>query len=319
MNFVTVKQASDSRILAAHPTLVIGVPCFNEEVYLEKTLSSIAHQTWRDFAVLVCDNASTDSTSEIARLYCSLDPRFHYHRQDVNIGSGRNFNFILDHSVSRFIFWMGAHDLIVPEMVGRHLCIMEARPELSVSHSAHAWIDTEDRFIERVSDGPLDEGTLDDPSRYIRSIRENRNNTGANSVIRRSMLDDARFTDVVGTDRILLSHLAFRGPFANTEDILYLRRSFSTRVGNNPYMERLTGRSSETEDWTAFAREYDRDFAKLLGRRSDAAAWRRKLFLALRYYLPVERNSLLTRSLWTLRRTVKWSKRVIRLFNVRLP
>jgi hypothetical protein len=196
-------------------------------------------------------------------------------------------------------------------MVERHLHLLEARPEVSVSQSAHAWIDIHDRFVERAEDGELDGGGPDDPARYLRSIRQNANNIGANSVIRRTMLDNARFTDVVGTDRILLSHLAFRGPFATSDDILYHRRTFVERGDCNPYMERLTGRADEEEDWSAFAREYDRDFAILLGDRPDAVRLRRKLALTLRYYLPVERRSLLTQGLWTIRRLRKWSGRAV--------
>lgn len=301
---------AESAVLAAHPILIIGVPCYNEAEFLERTLQSLTDQTWRDFAVLISDNASTDDTGRIASAFCKNDNRFRYHKQSSNIGSGRNFNFILEHTTSRYILWMGAHDLIEPAMVERHIRLLERRPEVSVSQSAHAWIDTKDRFVERVDDGDLDGGDADDPDRYLRSIGQNRNNIGANSVIRRAMLNGVRFTDVVGTDRIMLSHLAFRGPFATDPDILYKRRTFATRSGNNPYMERLTGRSNAAEDWSAFAREYDRDFAGLLGDRADSDRLRRALALRLRYHLPVERSSLLTRALWTIRRVRKWSGKI---------
>ena len=298
-------------LLAEHPLLVIGVPCYNEAAYLERTLASIGRQTWRDFEVLISDNASTDATETIARAFCAGDERFRYYRQPANIGSCGNFNFIVDHSASRYILWIGAHDLIEADMVERHLQILEARPEVSVSQSAHAWVDLDDKFVERAEDGPLEGGTADDPERYLRSIGQNKNNIGANSIIRRDMLGTMRFTNVVGTDRILLSHLAFRGPFATLNDILYMRRTFAARAEANNYMERLTGRADEEEDWTAFAREYDRDFAVLLGDQPDAVRLRRKLALTLRYYLPVERRSLLTQGLWTIRRLRKWSGRMI--------
>jgi glycosyltransferase involved in cell wall biosynthesis len=297
-------------MLVAHPLLVIGVPCFNEAEFLERTLRSLADQAWWDFAVLISDNASTDDTGRIARAFCKRDSRFHYHAQSSNIGSGRNFNFVLEHTASPYILLMGAHDLIEPDMVERHIRLLERRPEVSVSQSAHAWIDTEDRFVERVDDGDLDGGGADDPDRYLRSIGQNRNNVGVNSVIRRAMLDGVRFTDVVGTDRIMLSHLAFRGPFATDPDILYKRRTFATRIGNNPYMERLTGRANATEDWSAFAQDYDRDLAGLLDDRANSRRLRRALALRLRYHLPVKRSSLLTRALWTVRRVRKWSGKI---------
>lgn len=291
-------------VLVSHPAIVVGVPCHNEAEFLERTLTSLARQHWRNFAVLISDNASTDATGEIARAFCDKDARFHYHRQPKNIGSSRNFNFIADRTSSPYLLWMGAHDLVDPAMLEHHLRLLERRPAVSVSQSAHAWVDVDDRFVERIEDGDLDYGGPDDVKRYLDSIRRNRHNIGANSVIRRAMLGDMRFTDVVGTDRILLSHLAFRGPFATSPEILYRRRTFNNRP--NRYMERLTGQANAAEDWSAFAREYDRDLAGLLGERMFGTYLRLSLAVRLRYHLPVARTSLLTRVLWTLRRARKW-------------
>ncbi len=312
MNELAQGKTDRAELILAHPVLVVGVPCYNEAEFLEATLQSLARQTWQDFAALISDNASTDATGEIARAFCARDPRFHYYRHPVNIGSSRNFNFLADHTASRYILWMGAHDLVEPNMIEHHVRQLEARPDVSLSQSAHAWVDTDDRFVERVEDGELDGGGPDDATRYLRSIGQNANNIGANSVIRRDMLEDMRFTDVVGTDRILLSHLAFRGPFATSSDVLYMRRTFAARASDNPYMERLTGHAGATEDWTAFAREYDRDFTSLLGDHPDTVRLRRRLALTLRYYLPVEPTSLLTRTLWMIRRLRKRSKKLIR-------
>lgn len=295
-----------SSILVAHPTIVIGVPCYNEDAFLMRTLDSIARQTWQDFEVLISDNASSDATGDLARDYCDKDPRFHYHCQATNIGSAGNFNFLRDRTDSRYLLWVGAHDRLDPTMLAHHLAVLEARPEVSVSQSAHAWIDVHDRFVERVEDGDLDFGGADDVRRYLRSIGQNRHNIGANSVLRRAMLGDVRFQNVVGTDRILLSHLAYRGPFANSAKTLYFRRTFDARTEENDYMARLVGNPNATKDWSAFAAEYDRDLAGLLGESAGSAPARRALALRLRYYLPVEQASFLTQVLWTLRRAHKW-------------
>jgi glycosyltransferase involved in cell wall biosynthesis len=45
------------------------IPAYNEEKYLSKTLEAILAQDYLDFEVIVVDNASTDKTAEIARLF----------------------------------------------------------------------------------------------------------------------------------------------------------------------------------------------------------------------------------------------------------
>jgi glycosyltransferase involved in cell wall biosynthesis len=48
------------------------IPAYNEEKYLSKTLEAILAQDYLDFEVIVVDNASTDKTAEIARLFSNV-------------------------------------------------------------------------------------------------------------------------------------------------------------------------------------------------------------------------------------------------------
>jgi glycosyltransferase involved in cell wall biosynthesis len=82
------------------PTVTIGVPVYNGGRLLRDMLESLEKQTYRRFHVVICDNASTDETEEIARSFTARDPRFSYHRNPENIGAAPNFNraYELDHS-----------------------------------------------------------------------------------------------------------------------------------------------------------------------------------------------------------------------------
>ena len=47
--------------------LSIGLPIFNGELFVHKAIESILAQTFRNFELIISDNASTDSTREICR------------------------------------------------------------------------------------------------------------------------------------------------------------------------------------------------------------------------------------------------------------
>jgi len=47
------------------PKLSIGIPVFNGEEFLPELLDSLLAQTFRDFEILICDNASSDRTPQI--------------------------------------------------------------------------------------------------------------------------------------------------------------------------------------------------------------------------------------------------------------
>jgi len=51
------------------------MPVYNGERYLKAALDSVLAQTFRDFELIISDNASTDATEEICREYAARDPR----------------------------------------------------------------------------------------------------------------------------------------------------------------------------------------------------------------------------------------------------
>ena len=51
------------------PRISVVIPAHNEEKYISACLSSLKHQIYNDFEIIVVDNASTDRTAQIARLF----------------------------------------------------------------------------------------------------------------------------------------------------------------------------------------------------------------------------------------------------------
>jgi glycosyltransferase involved in cell wall biosynthesis len=60
-------------VLDSSPRVSIGLPVYNAERYLEQSLDSILAQTYTDFEVIICDNASNDRTESICKQYQKTD------------------------------------------------------------------------------------------------------------------------------------------------------------------------------------------------------------------------------------------------------
>src|SRR2546422_787475 len=73
----------------ATPRVSMAVPVYNGERYLGEALDSLLAQTYHDFELIICDNASTDGTGEIARSYASMDERVRYVRNERDRKSTR--------------------------------------------------------------------------------------------------------------------------------------------------------------------------------------------------------------------------------------
>ncbi len=78
------------------PRVSVGLPIYNGQRYAAEAIDSILAQTFEDFELVICDNASTDRTAEICLAYAARDHRVQYYRNPENIGANRNFNRVAE-------------------------------------------------------------------------------------------------------------------------------------------------------------------------------------------------------------------------------
>ncbi|MDD1708096.1 MAG: glycosyltransferase [Methanoregulaceae archaeon] len=91
-------------------SIFIGMPVFNGARFIREALDSLVGQSYRDWILLISDNASTDGTEEICREFTAKDARIQYHRQERNVGATSNFKFLLDRAESPYFMWAAADD-----------------------------------------------------------------------------------------------------------------------------------------------------------------------------------------------------------------
>ena len=82
---------------------------FNGQEFLPELLDSLLAQTFRDFEILICDNASSDRTAQICREYERHDSRIRYICNERNLGAVANFNRVFELSTAPLFKW-AAHD-----------------------------------------------------------------------------------------------------------------------------------------------------------------------------------------------------------------
>src|SRR3989338_4593898 len=87
----------------------IGLPVFNGGEYLKVAVDALSDFIYSNFELIISDNASTDSTSEICKQYLKADKRVRYYRQSMNIGGIDNFNYVLEKAQGEYFMW-AAHD-----------------------------------------------------------------------------------------------------------------------------------------------------------------------------------------------------------------
>lgn len=80
------KNAENQDMLSPQPLATIIVPAFCAESYIAETIESVIGQTWKNWEMIVVDDASTDGTSKIVEDYHEKDPRIKLIRLEKNNG-----------------------------------------------------------------------------------------------------------------------------------------------------------------------------------------------------------------------------------------
>jgi glycosyltransferase involved in cell wall biosynthesis len=94
----------------ATPTVSVGMPVYNGARYIREALDSLLAQSFRDFELIISDNASTDGTEVICQDYAARDSRIRYIRQQENCGAAANFEIVLREARREFFMWAAADD-----------------------------------------------------------------------------------------------------------------------------------------------------------------------------------------------------------------
>lgn len=128
------------------PQLTIGLPVYNGQKYVRQAIESILAQTYRDFELIISDNASTDRTEEICREFLK-DPRVRYYRSKKNNGGAWNWNRVFELSSGLYFKWAAHDDTHAPEFVERCIHELEKDPAIVLCHSKDAIIDKNSRVV----------------------------------------------------------------------------------------------------------------------------------------------------------------------------
>jgi glycosyltransferase involved in cell wall biosynthesis len=200
------------------------MPVFNGERWMARAVQSLLDQTFQDFELIIVDNASTDSSFELA---CALkdDPRVRVVRNETNIGLARNFRKAFALARGEYFMWASVDDLWRPEFIAVMVQELDQHPSATVAMSAVRCLSEDDPIgsVERFR-GSRDPWAMR-PLRLALELASLRKyNLFVSGLFRRSLLRMTSFPDSVSPERILLTELALSGGFRYVDEILHHRQ-----------------------------------------------------------------------------------------------
>ena len=100
--------------------VTIGIPVYNVEKYIRRTMDSALAQTFPSIEFLVLDDCGADSSIAIVREYQQNHPRgkdIRILHQPKNCGLGRARNRIIDEARGKYLYHLDADDAIAPNAI----------------------------------------------------------------------------------------------------------------------------------------------------------------------------------------------------------
>ena len=103
----------------------IVMPSFNSMNTIEKSILSVQKQSYHNWELLITDDGSTDNTVELVRKLASHDPRISIGVNPVNSGAGFSRNQSIMRSEGKYIAFLDADDIWLPNKLATQVAYME--------------------------------------------------------------------------------------------------------------------------------------------------------------------------------------------------
>ena len=135
----------------------ITIPAYKQR-YLSEAIESCLAQTYKDFEIIIVDDASPEDLKSVVDKF--HDDRIRYYRNKKNCGALNvvdNWNICLGYVQGDYVICMGDDDRLLPNCLEEYAQLIEAYPEVDVFHGWTEIIDEESKSIDINEPRPLKE------------------------------------------------------------------------------------------------------------------------------------------------------------------
>lgn len=119
------------------PKVSVCIPTYNRSSYLIYAVNSILNQTYADWELIICDDASSDNTTEVVSQW--QDPRIRYIKHPVNIGRSRNMRSGFDAATGEYFIKFDDDDALTREFLAKTVAVLDSDPSIDFVCTDH-WI-----------------------------------------------------------------------------------------------------------------------------------------------------------------------------------
>lgn len=127
------------------PLVSVILPVYNTEKYIRDSVQSILDQTFKDFELIIINDASTDGTLNVLKKF--NDSRIRLLSNKINQGISKNANLGLDLAKGEFIARIDADDIAHIQRIEKQVIYLQSNPDVDFCGTWVQLIGVEDKII----------------------------------------------------------------------------------------------------------------------------------------------------------------------------
>lgn len=128
------------------PLVSVVIPFLDVAPYLAEAIESVRAQTYGNWELLLCDDGSSDGSTEIAQRYAALEPeriRYLTHDGRAHRGASAARNLGFRHARGEIIAMLDGDDVWLPNKLAEQVAQLAAHPEADAVYGLtqlwHSW------------------------------------------------------------------------------------------------------------------------------------------------------------------------------------
>lgn len=124
------------------PLVSLFCLCYNQANFIKESLNSISKQTYNNYEILICDDASKDNSVELIDAWISENPTLPitFIKHLENKGICKSLNELLSLCKGKYIQMLALDDILLPNKLQNHTRILENSSESQVMVFTDAYI-----------------------------------------------------------------------------------------------------------------------------------------------------------------------------------
>ncbi len=127
------------------PRVTVLMPTYNVASWVDEAIQSVLNQTYKDFELLIVDDASSDDT--LAHVRAINDPRIRIAAFPNNVGLAENLNRGLDLIDTELVARMDGDDIAEPDWLETGIKVLDSHPEVGVCSFGFQFFGTKDSEV----------------------------------------------------------------------------------------------------------------------------------------------------------------------------